>query len=740
MKLQDQGNVVESDGSGIMQDLQMKIRDEDQHVVIGIIRHKMYSNAIRTIIQEVGCNARDAHREHGCPERPIKIKLPDRKDNSFYIQDFGVGVDPERMENVFVNYGASTKRDDNSETGGFGLGAKSPFAYADQFGIVTVTPDSNDKLILRQYMAIIEGQNSYIKQVEERPAKSYEERGTKIIIPAKPEDFDKFHKWTIDRCRYWDVKPDVVSKDYDIKWPEIEVDFESKDGSWQVLKPTPNHHRYNYSYHHSNNNENKPKAVVDGIPYPISRDSVAKTGNVTDVEANKLWNFPVVLYFNTGDVSMTATREELDYTVDVTGNAIRKRFEEIIKELKAKLNKRIANCNSFIEASVEWNKIKDQYGSIVSSVKWNGHEVDGIGYRTSLGKIVSFKRDNYKNTGYSRSICHSMKYRPDMKVVYDISDSKGIKTSKITGLFENDPSIDFVYVLKVDEPEDIRKSHQIHKDIKDFENSGTLKDVWNWIKKNDIVDLLDPVDIESLPKRKPKKRSKGKTQSSAKVIRKFIKNTWSSASWQRVEHDYKKGSGILVFLKNNIAYAKDNHSAMINNNDIKKFCEIFDVDVYGVLASHAKKVGSNWTPFIDYIKEQHDKMKKEIDQLETPDCITPYSHTTISDFSRDIINKLPVNSDFVKLDKKWREQEKHIVEYTKKAQTLNDIVRILEKIDPDNKYSPIEHSNNDNNSYYVQMAKRYPVLFKIKYYQEKLTTKEKIEYIKAMDAYHGPVK
>ena len=115
MKLNLEGNVLEHGGDTLTDD-KMSIRDQDMHIVINILRSKMYSNPIRTIVQEVGSNARDAMREHGNADKPIRIKLPDNRDNSFYIQDFGVGVSPDRMKNVFINYGASTKRDTDNQT------------------------------------------------------------------------------------------------------------------------------------------------------------------------------------------------------------------------------------------------------------------------------------------------------------------------------------------------------------------------------------------------------------------------------------------------------------------------------------------------------------------------------------------------------------------------------------------------------------------------------------------------
>lgn len=738
MKLQDEGNKVEEGGSAILQDLQMKIRDEDQHVVIGIIRHKMYSNAIRTIIQEVGCNARDAHREHGCSDVPVEIKLPDRHDNSFYIKDFGVGVDPDRMANVFVNYGASTKRDTDGQTGGFGLGAKSPFAYSDQFGIVTVTPDSNGVMILRQYMAIIEGQNSYVKQVEERKAKSDEQRGTKIIIPVKPEDFENFRKWTLDRCRHWKVKPNVISAGNPVVWPDDKVEFSGEDGTWEVLA----HKNNGYSYNR-NTEDNKPQAVVDGVPYPISRSSVERSGHKSDNEINKLWGFPVLLHFNTGEVSMTATREELDYTVDITAKAIRNRFESIVKELKDKLNDNIANCKTFIEANTEWNKIKQNYGSIVSKVNWNGHDISGFGYKDEGAcKINHFTPDSTKSTGYRRQIVNRISFEENMKVVLDLTEKTGTPVGKIGGLFDSDTDLRHIFVVKPKKPEDIYGGHAIHKTKTDWLKTAKISDVWDWLKDETDIDLYDGVDVESLPKRKPKKRGAKTKVDTAKVMREFTYGSWRSPEWAKTTLDYEEDSGYLVYLKNRDAYSDVGFQRIIGNHLIKEFCEVMDVTVHGVLSRHAKKVGKGWTPITDHIKSEYKKAKKEIDKMVVPDSFHPYSTSDVKTNVVDFYAKLPKDSELVKMVEAWKTSDKEIINYQAKAVKYNKMVEFMRKIDHQNRSDYIEidfNSQKNSINYAKKIEKRYPFLLFMESWYCKVTNSGKIEYVKAMDEFHGPV-
>jgi len=100
----------------------------DPTVIFDMICNRIYATPLRTSIQEYMSNARDSHREAGVPHVPIQVVLPTPLDRSIRIRDFGMGISPDRMSNVFVKLGVSTKRINNSQTGGFGVGAKSAFS------------------------------------------------------------------------------------------------------------------------------------------------------------------------------------------------------------------------------------------------------------------------------------------------------------------------------------------------------------------------------------------------------------------------------------------------------------------------------------------------------------------------------------------------------------------------------------------------------------------------------------
>jgi len=119
-----------------------------------LMSNSVYSDKYGSIIREVTSNAIDATREAGS-DKLVEIKIESAAQMSnqvstLKIRDYGVGITPDRMDNIFTQYFASTKRDTNEQIGGFGIGAKSPFAYTPLFFVETHTDGVTRKYILEK--------------------------------------------------------------------------------------------------------------------------------------------------------------------------------------------------------------------------------------------------------------------------------------------------------------------------------------------------------------------------------------------------------------------------------------------------------------------------------------------------------------------------------------------------------------------------------------------------------------
>ena len=99
-----------------------------------ILSSTLYTNQELAVVREVLCNAWDAHIEAGCTDKAVIIST---KDGKFSVQDFGHGIHKDKIGPIYGTYGASTKKNDGGQTGGFGLGCKAPFAYTDHFEVIS---------------------------------------------------------------------------------------------------------------------------------------------------------------------------------------------------------------------------------------------------------------------------------------------------------------------------------------------------------------------------------------------------------------------------------------------------------------------------------------------------------------------------------------------------------------------------------------------------------------------------
>ena len=98
-----------------------------------ILSSNLYKDPKTAVCREIICNAWDSHIANKV-NKPIEISF---ENGSMNIRDFGSGINPERIEEIYCTYGNSFKTNDPNQTGGFGLGCKSPFAITDSFFVTS---------------------------------------------------------------------------------------------------------------------------------------------------------------------------------------------------------------------------------------------------------------------------------------------------------------------------------------------------------------------------------------------------------------------------------------------------------------------------------------------------------------------------------------------------------------------------------------------------------------------------
>lgn len=147
-----------------------------------ILSSNLYSNPVLSTCREILCNAWDAHIEKGI-KKPIKV---DFNGSVLTVRDFGNGIDPDKLGDIYCTYGASYKTDDAEQTGGFGLGCKSPFSVCDNFFVTTYQKGKEYKFSLVRSSLEHNGIPSYQKIFEKA---TDDPDGLKVEIPFRnPQD------------------------------------------------------------------------------------------------------------------------------------------------------------------------------------------------------------------------------------------------------------------------------------------------------------------------------------------------------------------------------------------------------------------------------------------------------------------------------------------------------------------------------------------------------------------------
>ena len=155
----------------------------DDPAFFQILSSALYKNPTLAMVRETICNAWDAHIEAGITDIPIEISLTDEY---LIIKDFATGIHDDLIAPIYGIYGASTKKKDARQTGGFGLGCKSPFAYSDHFEVTSAHNGTKTIYNMSKSSGEVEGKPS-ITPIASFPCT---DSGITVKIPINPNKND----------------------------------------------------------------------------------------------------------------------------------------------------------------------------------------------------------------------------------------------------------------------------------------------------------------------------------------------------------------------------------------------------------------------------------------------------------------------------------------------------------------------------------------------------------------------
>lgn len=458
------------------------IDEEDMAFIFGILRNNMYSNPIKISVQEPLCNGRDAGRAIGNVIRPMEVEIPTDDFKFFTVRDFGPSLTYEQMVDVFCKYGKSTKRGTN-QTGGFGIGAKSPWAYNNEFFVDTFI--DNKKTSYRFY---IDEETERGKMEVISTSKVEAENGLKVIIPVKEGDAKEFITSFEFVTRYWGVKPKVLNGSVEYITNEAEI-----EDDWIIYK-----NRGAYS---------KAAILVDDIPYPIDVSAL-------DVPEH-LKNFvelPIHFFCSFDDVDVAASREQLNYTKK-TSEFLLNEFQRAYDTCKKNLEEEISKYKTYPEAYVNWIAHDNSKWRKIYKVDWKGislnikHFLEKIPHvnnwrnGNNYTKLLQVSLDSYVRNGLS--VHNNSSLIISRPIIVIPSTNKRIPYARVRRALEELKTRGIVEVTCIHFPDDEEKSAE----------------VWTHLKEKCHWDILDTYELDDFKKKSEGKRKVAKSNGNISEFR-----------------------------------------------------------------------------------------------------------------------------------------------------------------------------------------------------------------------------
>jgi len=435
---------------------------EDFAHIVDIIQNQLYSDKPLALIREYSCNAYDANIAAGRKETPVKITLPSKFSPTLKIRDYGDGLTFEQMTSIFIRYGKSNKRNDNTTVGCFGIGSKSGFSYGQSFTVISYV-----KGLKSSYNCALDERNVGKLILLGNPIDTTEHDGVEININVKMTDIENFRNICMSFFKYWDVLPNIegfTADDYTRMRGTSDIVLDGQ--GWQLIKSE-------YGYGRSNNTV----AIMGNIAYPIKWDAVKgltelieKRGKAISVNMKSfITDNTFVFRFNIGEVKMSPSRESLQYT-DLTNNAILARVGRVLDEVTVVAQNKISQAKNLWFAKIAYDDLFNNYGNLgrlkggitttfngkdVTDSKIRGFETfkrsDGVAPNIVESSILKTYHKRGGNVSFSVYDCSDHSWNTidcgDKKMVLEVDQIKGVYLQKAVRYLSDTKGVSTVFVL-----------------------------------------------------------------------------------------------------------------------------------------------------------------------------------------------------------------------------------------------------------------------------------------------------
>lgn len=582
---------IKTETQGTMKEMSFGIGN--MGLVLDILRSKLYKNPILAICREICCNARDAHVEMGKKDFPIEVHFPTSFDMHYKVKDYGPGIAPERMEDIFINFGSSTKRETNEQIGGWGIGAKSPLAYSDTFSILSNY--NGTQYIYNAY--IDETKIGKMALVSKDPTD--EPNGTTIKIPVLTKNVREFVDCTLEATQYWPVKPILKGISPTPTYKKIEI-IHSGDG-WSLVRDG----RANNYYYSNSDYTGRSVAVIDGIGYSLDINSLSK---LSDLHRKFLDN-KFLFHFKNGELSLSASRDNIHYD-DNTQNIIAARINLAIKEVVERINKEIENCQTYIQACDLYVKTLASFNlsDKLKGCTWRGFKIIPQIKASDIGdwaKIVFYRRRNKKIQYSYASGSESLQDFDKFSKTMHLEKIDKIDRAVVNYIFEQDPTLRTLRILTTpDVPSSADYQNLVEKKkVVDVKYDFPLLELFNIPKFVDI----------KLPKKQPKARIKGKADYTTILAYELdvLNNGNVGVSIKEIDNQ----GGVYVEYDWEKRTFQSDGQALPDDFKLSIVESLLDQKLWAFTPTRTSKLHPNWKPLFKVLAEKFAELKVDETQI-----------------------------------------------------------------------------------------------------------------------------
>lgn len=226
----------------------------------------LYEDPVKAMVREYMTNMGDATRalqrqNPNTTPRPGEITTPTTMDARMVFKDFGIGLSPEDVMDVFMVYGESTKNNDSLDTGGFGLGCKTAFAYDGGANWTVETRQDGES----HTFAFFINERGVPSGAHVGTETTDEPNGLTVTIPLRREHIAKATKY---------IKYFAPFMEFPLLVDDVEVTQERffENDNWYFTKEERG----------PGITESHVNVIMGGVPYPVQDNDLMSVFKVTD--------------------------------------------------------------------------------------------------------------------------------------------------------------------------------------------------------------------------------------------------------------------------------------------------------------------------------------------------------------------------------------------------------------------------------------------------------------------------